>query len=247
MKIRRGIFGGALLFAAAGCTDTKTTAPVDTASEVSAYMHSGDTATGTDATVTDAAVPSDANLNDAVIADVTNVDATKTDVGLIDAHSADATGVDATDDTAPPTDVAEPVDVSEPMDVAQPVDVPDPMDIADPMDVAEPMDVSEPVDVSETDSSGCKLLTVDNALGQKCDEPMTAICNPEKPQEVALLCLDSTWQKMADLENKFPFGCFCDSGPEECSYAFAACAVPGFVGLDRAGRVRTAPRRLRLV
>ena len=245
MKIRRGIFGGALLFAAAGCTDTKTTAPIDTMSEVSSDTQSGDTAVGTDTTATDV---SDTNANDAVSSDVTNVDTSKTDVGLADVNSSDATAADAADDTTvPPTDIAEPMDVAEPMDIAAPVDVPDPVDIAGPMDVAEPMDFSEPVDVSEADASDCKLLTVDNALGQKCDEPMTAICNPEKPQEVALMCLDSTWQKMADLEDKFPFGCFCDAGPEECSYAFAACAVPGFVGLDRAGRVRTAPRRLRLV
>lgn len=40
-----------------------------------------------------------------------------------------------------------------------------------------------------------------------------------------------------------------DSGAEHCSCDGAAmqCAIPGFVGLDRAGRARRAVRRLRRV
>jgi hypothetical protein len=165
MKIRRGLFGGALLFAAAGCTEAQTTNPADTVATE---------------------VVDDSTAGDAVASDATAQDATA-------------------------------------------------------------QDTSSPTDAAEADTAGCKLLTVANAEGEKCDEPMQAICDPESPQDVALMCDQSVWKKMADLENEFPFGCFCDPGQDECSYAFAACAVPGFVGLDSADRVRKAQRRLRLV
>jgi len=220
MKIRRGIFGGAMLFAAAGCAETTTVEPIDAANEVTTTdTKVADTATVTDAGAADTAVQADTNgvdaasdvmVEDTSVADVAGVDANLEDTSVVDASVADTEAHDASEG-----------DVF--VDAALP-----------PEDVA-------------GDTSGCKLLTVDNALGEKCDEPMTAICDPEAPQSIALLCHQSEWTKFADLEMQFPFGCFCDSAVEECSYAFAICAAPGFLGLDRAGRVRKAPRRLRLV
>ena len=234
MKIRRGIFGGALLFAAAGCTETTTIEPVDATSEVAGDTQAGDAAkedTSVDDTKsTDATSPADVTADvaeDTAVADTGSTDVTATDTSIEDASVVDVSVSDTGEHDATVVDVVE--------DDSPPVE-----------DVPAPMDVSEPVDVAD-DASGCKLLTIDNALGEKCDEPMSAICDPEAPQEIALLCHDSEWTKMSDLEDKFPFGCFCDPGPDECSYAFAACAVPGFIGLDRAGRIRNAPRRLRLV
>jgi hypothetical protein len=227
MKIRRGIFGGALLFAAAGCTEAQTTNPADTvATEVAGDSTAGDV------------VAVDTTAQDVAAQDTAGVDTelAPTDTGVSDANDDTSVSDAASTDTQTPMDTAE-ADAAEDDATIEDTHASDAM-----ADVALP-----PKDVGDDDTSGCKLLTVANAEGEKCDEQMGAICDPENPQDVALMCHDAVWKKMADLEQQFPVGCFCEPGQDECSYAFAACAVPGFVGLDSADRVRTAARRLRLV
>ena len=175
-------------------------------------------------------------------------------MGATDTHSADGEMADGTDGTGQADSAgidggSTTVDVTVVQDTQMPDTSQDDavQDASSPDDVWTATDSAEPQDVADAGTSECQLLTVDNALGEKCSDPMSAICDPDNPQDVALLCHNTTWQKMSDLSQEYPFGCFCDQGPDPCKYAFAACAVPGFVGLDRAGRVRVAPRKLRRV
>jgi len=232
MKIRRGIFGGALLFAAAGC-DVAEKPATDTAAEVSgdtAQADSSGDAQGADSGV-DATDPPDAQV----------VDATDPpDAQVVDATDPpDAQVVDATD---PPD--AQVVDATDPPD-AQVVDATDPPDaqVVDAVveDIPPPSDVAFPGDADD-----CKLLGISDALGQKCAFDYTAICDPDDAEVIALMCWGGEWKKMEDIEEEF-FGCFCQESDQECEYAQAVCAVPGFVGLDRAGRQRKVIRRLRIV
>ena len=101
------------------------------------------------------------------------------------------------------------------------------------------------ITVFEYDADG-NITSVANALGEPCDNIMDAICDPENADDVALVCYNDTWQKAADIA-ELKFGCFCQPAVEDCAYAHAVCAVPGFVGLDRKGRPRKVARRLRMV
>mgnify|MGYP002036382475 CR=1 FL=1 len=117
----------------------------------------------------------------------------------------------------------------------------------DPVDaILKDTNMADTAMTDTADAGDCDLLTIDNALGEACDNEMTAICSDIEPSDIALVCFQGHWAKLADLKDQFPFGCFCQPNPDPCAYAFAACAVPGFVGLDRSARPRLATRSLRM-
>lgn len=233
MKIRRGIFGGALLFATAGCTgnvvQTQDLGVADSVVDAASPDAAADAASPDAAA--DAAVPDGSQLDGATGTDA-SADWVEADTAPVDALVAEDTGT--VQDTSEP-DAATPEDVASADEWTEDTHV---------GDVAT-ADVPWAVDVSE-DASDCKLLGLDNALGEKCANSMDAICDAETGEMVELICYGGSWEKMSDMQDMFPL-CQCAPSSEECTYAMAICAVPGFVGLDRAGRNRVATRRLRRV
>ncbi len=219
MKIRRGIFGGAALFAAVGCTNVQTQVP-DNGVEIVA----------TDTGKVDTAAP----------------DTGVVDTGVADTGSSDVPG---SVDTAMPDIFVADTSTTKDMQVGQDT-IPEDSGSDDVVTAIDALlkdtikaDAVMIKDAAKADA--CALLSAQDAADQPCDTTMTAICEPESPNTVALLCYDGTWTKISELENMFPFGCSCIPSEDACTYAFAACAVPGFVGLDRLGRPRVASISLR--
>jgi hypothetical protein len=128
-----------------------------------------------------------------------------------DASEADVTALDAVMSDVEPAD-------TESFDAGAP-DV-------DPGEVAS-VDTTDPADIVTAEIP---------KEGAPCDGMISVWCNEKA--EAALDCVyaadGSTWQ--VHSPNGLP--CYCDAAN---SPGAASCAVPGFVGIDRAGRVRQGP------
>lgn len=229
MKIRRmTILGCSLLFASLACdsdTGSNGTGKTDVVQQdtVVADVSGEDVPTSTDTTG--------------------GTDVTSTDTGSGDDTVAD-TGGSGSDTTGGPDTTGE--DTAGPDGTGEDVAGPDTTgeDVAGPDGMGEDIqtgDSGTTEDVAVGPDSVDQDTTTTVKAGDPCDEePWTAICD-ETTKDVLLICMGEKWNTPQQLD---VFACFCD---ESQGKPIAACAVPGFVGIAKAGRSRTVTTRVRVV
>ena len=229
------IIGNAVLFSAFGCDDT-----ADTDVEVGV---------GADAATTDGSpdegAPPDLGVDppDEAVSDVAPPleDFGADDLGADDMSVFDDLGADdmsPLDDLGPPdlgpADLGDP-DLAPPLD-AEPIDA-EPID-AEPIDLGPDPDMAMAPDLLPPDAGGA--MTCADLMGQACDLRDEGCCVDGNPQAVCWANETGglSWQPI-------PGDFFCNCIPNGDGREVVICAVPGFVGIARAGRRRPAAPSLR--
>jgi hypothetical protein len=104
-------------------------------------------------------------------------------------------------------------------------------------------------EVTGTEAGPCTEPPFEAAMldGKPCTQGQEgyALCELDNPSAVAIGCQQAEWRTAEELSNTgSPDTCSCY--PVPCGWDTFACAIPGFVGLDRAGRPRRGGRPLRV-
>ena len=124
---------------------------------------------------------------------------------------------------------ASPADAVAPPDATHVLDADIVVDAAPMIDAAPVVDAAPPVPDMEAPGR-CQQL-----VGQACRRPDDGCCDNN---EVILVCRDQRY--VPPGPNEIACGCEMPNGPTQ-----VFCAVPGFVGIAQAGRLRRSARHLR--